>query len=90
MSADQIIGLGIWVVAFLGFAGAFWSASGWRLSARLMPQTAAATGLAVVGVAALMLAAARCKVAHPSPERRQAEWAGPPSGARGRRDRWSA
>ena len=57
-SIDNIIGPGIWVVAALGFAVAFWSAIGWRFSARLMPQTAAATGLIVVACAGIMVMAA--------------------------------
>ena len=50
---DTIVGAGLWVLVFVGFAAAFWSASGWRLSARLMPQTAAATGLIVIAIAAI-------------------------------------
>jgi TctA family transporter len=56
-SIGQIIGPGLWAIAAVGFAAAFWSATGWRFSARLMPQTAAAAGLLVVacaGVAALL------------------------------------
>jgi TctA family transporter len=55
-SITAIVGPGIWVVAFLGFGAAFWSAMDWRFSARLMPQTAAAAGLAVIAVAGLMVA----------------------------------
>ncbi len=58
-SIDNIIGLGIWLVAFLGLAAAFWSASGWRLSARLMPQTAAAAGLIVIACAGIVAMVAR-------------------------------
>ena len=58
-SVDDIIGPGIWILAFLGFAAAFWGATGWRLSARLMPQTAATTGLIVVACAGIMVLAAR-------------------------------
>jgi TctA family transporter len=50
---DTIVGAGLWVLVFVGFAAAFWSAAGWRLSARLMPQTAAATGLIVIAIAAI-------------------------------------
>jgi TctA family transporter len=58
-SIDDIIGPAIWVIAFLGFAAAFWSAAGWRLSARLMPQTAAATGFIVIACAGIMVLVAR-------------------------------
>jgi len=58
-SIDDIIGPGVWVIAFLGLAAAFWSAAGWRLSARLMPQTAAATGLIVIGCASIMVLVAK-------------------------------
>jgi hypothetical protein len=58
-SIDDIVGAGIWVVAVLGFAAAFWSATGWRLSARLMPQTAATAGIIVVICAGIMVLAAR-------------------------------
>jgi TctA family transporter len=54
MSIARIVGPGLWVLAFLGFASAFWSASGWRFSARLMPQTAAAAGMIVILCAAAM------------------------------------
>jgi TctA family transporter len=57
LSIANIIGPAVWVIACLGFAAAFWSATGWRFSARLMPQTAAAAGLLVVagaGTAALL------------------------------------
>jgi TctA family transporter len=48
LSIEQFLGPGLWVIAFLGFAAAFWSATAWRFSARLMPQTAAAAGLIVI------------------------------------------
>src|SRR5262249_48391949 len=54
-SIDDIIGPGLWVIALLGFAAAFWGAAGWRLSARLMPQTAAMSGLIVIACAAILL-----------------------------------
>ncbi len=47
----NVVGAGLWVLAFAGFAAAFWSATGWRFSARLMPQTAAAAGLIVIACA---------------------------------------
>lgn len=53
LSIARIIGPGLWVIAFAGFAAAFWSATGWRFSARLMPQTAAAAGLLVIACAGL-------------------------------------
>jgi TctA family transporter len=52
-SIDQIVGPGLWVIAFLALAAALWSATGWRFSARLMPQTAAAVGLIVIACAGL-------------------------------------
>jgi TctA family transporter len=55
----SIVGAGLWVVAFLGFAAAFWSATGWRFSARLMPQTAAAAGLLVIACASVATLVAR-------------------------------
>src|SRR5215470_7027736 len=58
-SIDDIIRPGLWMVALLGFAAAFWGAAGWRLSARLMPQTAAATGLIVIACAAIVALVAR-------------------------------
>ncbi|HSV26138.1 MAG TPA: tripartite tricarboxylate transporter permease [Xanthobacteraceae bacterium] len=54
-SIDDIIGPGLWVVALLVFAAAFWGAAGWRLSARLMPQTAAMSGLIVIACAAILV-----------------------------------
>jgi TctA family transporter len=59
VSIDRIVGTGIWIVATLGFAAAFYSATGWRLSARLMPQTAAAAGLAVIACAAIVALTAK-------------------------------
>jgi TctA family transporter len=53
-SIDDIIGPGIWVVAFLVFAAAFWAAADWRFSARLMPQTAAMAGVIVIVCAGIM------------------------------------
>jgi len=58
-SIAAVVGPGLWVVAFLGFAAAFWSAMGWRFSARLMPQTAAAAGLLVIACAGIMVALAK-------------------------------
>jgi TctA family transporter len=52
-SIGHFIGPGLWAVAAVGFAAAFWSATGWRFSARLMPQTAAAAGLIVIAIAGL-------------------------------------
>ena len=49
---DRVMGPALWALAALGFAAAFWSATDWRLAARLMPQTAAASGLVVVALAA--------------------------------------
>ncbi|HMA75539.1 MAG TPA: tripartite tricarboxylate transporter permease [Xanthobacteraceae bacterium] len=54
-SIDDIIGPALWVVAFLGFAAAFWTAAGWRFSARLMPQTAATAGIIVVICAGIIM-----------------------------------
>jgi hypothetical protein len=50
-SIAQIVGPGLWAIAFVGFAAAFWSATGWRFSARLMPQAAAAAGVIVIACA---------------------------------------
>ncbi len=58
-SLTQIVGAGLWALAFVGFAAAFWSAGGWRLSARLMPQTAAAAGLLVIPCAGFGMLLAR-------------------------------
>jgi TctA family transporter len=55
-SIDRVVGSGLWVLAFLALAAAFWSAAGWRFSARLMPQTAAAAGLIVIACAGLAAA----------------------------------
>jgi putative tricarboxylic transport membrane protein len=49
---DHVAGPALWALAALGFAAAFWSATDWKLAARLMPQTAAAAGLLVVALAA--------------------------------------
>jgi hypothetical protein len=59
LSIGRIVGPGLWVVAFIGFAAAFWSAMDWRFSARLMPQTAAAAGLGVIAAAGIMMALAK-------------------------------
>jgi Tripartite tricarboxylate transporter TctA family/Tripartite tricarboxylate transporter TctB family len=45
---DRIAAPALWVVVGLGLVFAFWSATDWRLAARLMPQTAAAGGLLVI------------------------------------------
>jgi len=58
-SIERLVGPGLWVIAFMGFAAAFWSATGWRFSARLMPQTAAAAGLIVIACAGAMAALAK-------------------------------
>ena len=58
-SIERLVGPGLWVIAFLGFASAFWSAAGWRFSARLMPQTAAAAGLIVIACAGIMVVLAK-------------------------------
>ena len=60
-SPTRVIGAGLWLVAFAGFAAAFWSAQGWRFSARLMPQTAAAAGLLVIGCAGFVAAVAKLR-----------------------------
>jgi TctA family transporter len=59
ISIARILGPGLWVMAFLGFAAAFWSATGWRFSARLMPQTAAIAGIIVIACAAIAALIAR-------------------------------
>jgi TctA family transporter len=59
ISIARIPGPGLWVMAFLGFAAAFWSAYGWRFSARLMPQTAATAGIIVIACAAIAALVAR-------------------------------
>jgi TctA family transporter len=51
---ERILGPGIWVVAFVLFASAFYAATGWRLSARLMPQAASAAGLIFIAIAAVV------------------------------------
>jgi TctA family transporter len=58
-SIERIVGAGLWAIAFLGFAAAFWGATGWRFSARLMPQTAAAAGLIVIACAGLAVVLAK-------------------------------
>jgi TctA family transporter len=58
-SVKRVIDAGLWLVAFAGFAAAFWSAQDWRFSARLMPQTAAAAGLLVIACAGFAAAVAR-------------------------------
>jgi TctA family transporter len=58
-SIDQIVGHGLWVIAFLALAAAFWSATGWRFSARLMPQIAAAVGLIIIACAGLAAVVAK-------------------------------
>jgi TctA family transporter len=58
-SPTRIIGGGLWFLAFAGCAAAFFSAQDWRFSARLMPQTAAATGLLVIACAGFAAAVAR-------------------------------
>jgi hypothetical protein len=58
-SIERIVGPGLWAVAFLAFAAAFFSATGWRFSARLMPQTAAAAGLVVIACAGLAVVLAQ-------------------------------
>jgi len=60
-SIERIVGRGLWVIAFLGFAAAFWSATGWRFSARLMPQTAAAAGLVVIACAGVTVMLAKLR-----------------------------
>jgi len=55
----RFIGQGIWLAAFAGLLAAVFSAQGWRFSARLMPETAAAVGLAVIVCAAVAAAVAR-------------------------------
>ena len=53
LSIEGIVGPGIWIAAFVVFAAAFYAATGWRLSARLMPQTAATAGLVVIACAGI-------------------------------------
>jgi Tripartite tricarboxylate transporter TctB family len=76
-SIDDVIGRGIWLLAALGLAAAFWSAAGWRLSARLMPQTAAASGLIVIACAAVMVLAAKLQGRPPSARRSSHDSHGP-------------
>lgn len=59
MEITRLIGRGIWLAAFAALVAAVLSAQGWRLSARLMPLTAAAAGLAVIACAGIAAAAAR-------------------------------
>jgi len=61
LSIDRIVGACIWSIALLSFAAAFYSATGWRLSARLMPQTAAAAGVIVIACAGLAALAAKLR-----------------------------
>jgi TctA family transporter len=58
---DRIAGPALWVIAALGFAAAFWSATDWKLAARLMPQTAAAAGLMVIAIAGGLAAVATAR-----------------------------
>ncbi|MCL2429145.1 MAG: tripartite tricarboxylate transporter permease, partial [Alphaproteobacteria bacterium] len=58
-SIDEVVRPGLWVIAFVVLAAAFWSATGWRFSARLMPQTAAAVGLIVIACAGLAAVVAK-------------------------------
>jgi hypothetical protein len=58
---ERILGNGLWIVATLGFAAAFYSAMDWRFAARLMPQTAAAVGLLVIGCMLAMIVVARIR-----------------------------
>jgi len=45
---EKFVAAALWVIAGLGFAIAFWSASAWQFAARLMPQTASVAGFIVV------------------------------------------
>ena len=45
---EKFVAAALWVIAGLGFAVAFWSASAWQFAARLMPQTASIAGFIVV------------------------------------------
>jgi len=56
---DPIVARALWLVTFLTFAAAFWSAAGWRFSARLMPQTAAAVGIIVIACAGVAVVLAK-------------------------------
>jgi len=58
-SIERIVGPGLWAIAFLALAAAFSSATGWRFSARLMPQTAASVGLIVIACASVAVALAK-------------------------------
>jgi hypothetical protein len=77
VTADDIIGALIWMIVLAGFAAAFYSASGWRLSARLMPQTAAAAGLIVIACAGLAALASRFAGARAAVRRPTYALAGP-------------
>jgi hypothetical protein len=77
ISIAAIVGPGIWVVAFLGFAAAFWSAMEWRFSARLMPQAAAAAGLVVIAFASIAVALAKRQGKPMAMARTSHELAGP-------------
>jgi TctA family transporter len=54
--AEALFAPVLWIVALIGFAIAFWSATGWPFAARLMPQTAAVAGAVVVlvGIVAML------------------------------------
>jgi hypothetical protein len=41
---EKLVAAALWVIAGLGFALAFWSASAWPFATRLMPQTASTAG----------------------------------------------
>jgi TctA family transporter len=58
---DRIGGPGLWVLATIAFAAAFINALDWRFAARLMPQTAAAAGLLVIGCSGVMILLARMR-----------------------------
>jgi TctA family transporter len=58
---DRIGGPGLWVLVTIVFAAAFLSALDWRFAARLMPQTAAAAGLLVIGASGAMILVARMR-----------------------------
>jgi TctA family transporter len=77
LSIGPIIGSGLWVIAFLGFAAAFWSAIDWRFSARLMPQTAAGAGLLIIACAGIMTALAKSQGKPVAAARASHEPAGP-------------
>ena len=58
---ERIVGPSLWIAAGIGFAVCFVSATDWRFAARLMPQSAAVTGLIVIlcSVAGMLLAKIR-------------------------------